>query len=59
MLSLYKKVAIITGASSGIGKGTAILLSNLGASLIISGRDENGLNDTISKCKPEMRPSVN
>lgn len=34
-LSLQGKVAVITGASSGIGKATALLFADLGASLVL------------------------
>lgn len=44
--SLSGKVILITGASSGIGKETAIECSKMGASLIITGRDEERLNST-------------
>jgi len=40
---------LVTGASSGIGRETAILLSQLGASLTISARDEVRLNQTRSE----------
>jgi len=40
---------LVTGASSGIGKGIAILLSQLGASVICSGRDEDRLQGTLGK----------
>jgi len=43
--SLAGKTILITGASSGIGKATAIECSKLGASLIITGRDKNRLNE--------------
>lgn len=43
--SLEGKKILITGASSGIGKATAIECSKLGASLIIVGRDKKRLND--------------
>jgi len=41
----------ITGGSSGIGRATAIELTRLGASVIILGRDEGRLQDTLSQCK--------
>ena len=37
------KVVLITGSSRGIGKETAVALSNLGASLVINGRDKERL----------------
>ena len=37
------KVVLITGSSRGIGKATAVALSNLGASLVINGRDKERL----------------
>lgn len=47
MLSLKNKNILITGASSGIGKATAILFSQLGANVIITGRNEVALNETF------------
>lgn len=38
---------LITGASSGLGRACAYLLSNLGARLIISGRNKKRLDDTL------------
>lgn len=46
-LNLKGKKILVTGASSGIGRGTCILLSKFGASLIITGRNKNNLNDTL------------
>jgi NADP-dependent 3-hydroxy acid dehydrogenase YdfG len=40
MRSLQSKVAIVTGASSGIGHATARLFAREGARLVLSGRDE-------------------
>uniref|UniRef100_A0A6B2EIC2 Putative tropinone reductase 2 n=1 Tax=Phlebotomus kandelakii TaxID=1109342 RepID=A0A6B2EIC2_9DIPT len=45
------KVVLITGASSGIGFGTAELFSREGAKLAISGRNEERLRETLGKCK--------
>jgi len=45
---LDNKVILITGASSGLGKATAITLSNEGAKLILIGRDRDRLNETLS-----------
>ena len=45
--SLKGKTIIVTGASSGIGKQTAIDLSKAGATIIITGRNEERLNETF------------
>ena len=45
-LDFSGKKILITGASSGIGKATAIYLSKLGASLVISGRNSERLLHT-------------
>ena len=46
--SLEGKVILITGASSGIGRATAIECAKMGASLIITGRDEERLKETFA-----------
>lgn len=46
--SLSGKHILVTGASSGIGKQTAIECSRLGASLTITGRDKSRLQDTFN-----------
>lgn len=47
--SLESKTILITGASSGIGKATAIECAKLGARCIISGRDEERLKNTCAQ----------
>ncbi len=46
---LEDKTILVTGASSGIGKQTAIECSRLGAKVIITGRDEARLNQTFNE----------
>jgi NAD(P)-dependent dehydrogenase (short-subunit alcohol dehydrogenase family) len=48
-LDLTGKKIMITGASSGIGRSTAVYLSKLGARLVINGRNEERLNDTLQR----------
>jgi len=45
--ALTGKTVFVTGASSGIGRSTAIECSRLGAKLIINGRDEQRLRETL------------
>lgn len=45
--TLDGKVILVTGASSGIGRTTAIECSKLGATVILTGRNEFELNNTL------------
>jgi NAD(P)-dependent dehydrogenase (short-subunit alcohol dehydrogenase family) len=45
------KVAIITGASSGIGQATAVLFAKEGAKVVVAARNIDGLNETVRKIK--------
>lgn len=47
--SLEDKTILVTGASSGIGMATAIECSKMGARLIITGRNEERLQDTLNQ----------
>lgn len=51
--SLEGKTILITGASSGIGKGAAIECSKMGAKVIITARNEERLNETLSELEGE------
>jgi len=52
MVSLQDKNILITGASSGIGKATAILFSELGANVIITARNKEKLDETFKALSP-------
>lgn len=45
--SLTDKKILVTGASSGIGRAISIVLAKAGAKLIINGRDETRLKETL------------
>lgn len=47
--SLEGKTILVTGASSGIGRGIAIECSKMGAKVVINGRNIQRLNDTLSQ----------
>jgi NAD(P)-dependent dehydrogenase (short-subunit alcohol dehydrogenase family) len=46
-LDMTGRRVLVTGASSGIGRDTALLLSTLGATLILVGRDEGRLDASL------------
>uniref|UniRef100_A0A673M4R6 Zgc:101858 n=1 Tax=Sinocyclocheilus rhinocerous TaxID=307959 RepID=A0A673M4R6_9TELE len=47
----FKVVTLITGASSGIGAGTAVLFAKLGARLALNGRDVDSLTKVDKECE--------
>lgn len=47
MFSLAGKVALVTGATSGIGQQQAFALSKAGASVVLAGRRQDRLNETL------------
>ncbi|MEP6716756.1 MAG: SDR family oxidoreductase [Terriglobia bacterium] len=52
-MDLSDRVVLVTGASSGIGRDTAQLLSQLGARVVLAGRDSHRLSDTFSELTGE------
>ena len=56
--SLEGKTILVTGASSGIGKAVAVECSKMGASLIVTGRNEERLQETfllLDQAKPNQQ----
>jgi NAD(P)-dependent dehydrogenase (short-subunit alcohol dehydrogenase family) len=51
--SLEGKTILVTGASSGIGKATAIECSKMGAQVVITGRNAERLNETFLQLEGE------
>lgn len=51
--SLIGKTILVTGASSGIGKAIAIECSRLGANVIVCGRNEQRLKETLDALEGE------
>jgi NAD(P)-dependent dehydrogenase (short-subunit alcohol dehydrogenase family) len=56
--SLEGKTILITGASSGIGRITAIECSKLGAKIIITARNEERLNETFMQLHGEGHQQI-
>lgn len=52
------KVILITGASSGIGRATAIECAKMGARVIITGRNEQRLQETFAALEGEGHISI-
>jgi len=45
------KVVLVTGSNSGIGESTVILFSELGAKVVINGRNEKKNLEVAKKCE--------
>jgi len=56
--SLRGKKILITGASSGIGRGIAIECSRIGASVIITGRNKERLQETLCMMDHQQEHSM-
>lgn len=51
--SLEGKTILVTGASSGIGRGIAVACAKMGAKVVLSGRNEARLQETLSSMSSE------
>lgn len=56
--SLAGKTVLVTGASSGIGRATAIECSRLGATVVATGRDETRISETMTALIGEGHVSI-
>lgn len=56
--SLKGKTVLITGASSGIGRETAIICSKMGATVVITGRNEGRLKETFDNLEGDCNLSI-
>lgn len=56
--SLEGKTILVTGASSGIGQTTAIECSKMGAKLVITGRNQERLQETFEKLEGEGHSQI-
>lgn len=58
MQKLKNKTALITGGTSGMGKATAIDLIENGAEVIVTGRFQNTLEQTLNELGPKAKGFV-
>lgn len=54
IMNLKDKVAIITGASSGIGEAAALKLAKEGAKVVLTARSQDKLKELAKKMKMEQ-----
>lgn len=58
MRDLKDKVAVVTGAASGIGQATAVEFADKGADLLVSDINEAGLAETVAAVEAKGRKAV-
>ena len=58
-INLKNKVAVVTGATKGIGRATAIALHQVGANVIAIGRNQRELNTLRKKLKTHLQSNYN
>lgn len=55
---LASKTVLITGASSGIGRETALECARMGASVVITGRDKDRLDETLQLIESDDKTAI-
>ena len=55
MMSKMHKIAVVTGAGSGIGRAVALTLQSGGYSVVLAGRRAAELEQTAGMANPERR----
>lgn len=58
MVELQDKVAVVTGASSGIGASIAETLANQGVKVVLTGRDESRLAEVAKRIQDNKQAVV-
>jgi NAD(P)-dependent dehydrogenase (short-subunit alcohol dehydrogenase family) len=52
------KVVVVTGASSGIGRATALAFARQGANLVLAARDDEPLKQVAAECEAVGAPAI-
>lgn len=55
---LRDSVVVITGASSGIGRATALRMAKSGATLVVAARSGQALSDVVSECRQHTLQAI-